>query len=212
MNYKIISSGSDGNFVVINEIIAIDCGLTYKKIKNYFNSIKIVLLTHIHRDHFNKSTIKLLAKNHPALRFGCCEWLVQELVECGVNKKNIDVFEIGKKYDYGIFQIIAIKLYHDIPQCGYRLFMNNKKLIYATDTRTLDGISAQDYDVYLVEGNYENEEELHERAYTPEYEIRVKNSHLSREYTTQWLLKNMSDKSVYEFMHKHKNRERKEEE
>lgn len=208
MNYEIVNSDSDGNFVVINDIIAIDCGLTYKKIKNYFNSVKIVLLTHIHRDHFNKSTIKLLTENHPALRFGCCEWLVQELLDCGVDKKNIDKFEIGKKYDYGTFQIIPIKLYHDVPQCGYRLFMNNKKLIYATDTRTLDGISAKDYDVYLVEGNYENEEELHERAYTPEYEIRVKNTHLSREYTTKWLLENMNDKSVYEFMHKHKNKER----
>lgn len=87
--------------------------------------------------------------------------------------------------------------------------MNNKRLIYATDTRTLEGISAKDYDVYLVEGNYENEEELHERAYTPEYEIRVKSTHLSREYTTKWLLKNMNDKSVYEFMHMHVERGKK---
>ena len=84
--------------------------------------------------------------------------------------------------------------------------MNEKKLIYATDTRTLDGIVAKDYDVYLIEGNYGNEEELHERAYNSEYESRVKNTHLSREYTTKWLLDNMADNSVYEFMHQHKER------
>lgn len=211
MNYKILNSGSDGNCTIVNNIIAIDMGVSYKRLASHVKNLQLVLLTHIHSDHFNKATIKRLAQNRPTLRFGCCKWLVQDLIDCGVNKKNIDVFEIGKKYDYGLFQIIAVKLYHDVPQCGYRLFMNGKKLIYATDTRTLDGIIAKDYDVYLVEGNYENEEELHERAYNIEYESRVKNTHLSRKYTTKWLLENMNDNSVYEFMHQHKNRERKEE-
>lgn len=204
MNYKIINSGSDGNAVIVNDVILIDCGVSYKKLKNYINNLKIVLLTHIHHDHFKKSTIRKLVSNRPTLRFGCCEWLIQDLIDCGVNKKNIDVYEIGTKYNYSMFSLIAIKLYHDVPQCGYRLFMNDKKLIYATDTKTLDGITAKDYDVYLIEGNYENEEELHSRAYTYDYESRVKNTHLSREYTTKWLLDNMNDNSVYEFMHVHK--------
>lgn len=143
-------------------------------------------------------------QNHPLIRFGCCEWLLQDLLECGIDKRNIDVYDIGKKYNYGIVSLIPIKLYHDVPQCGYRVFMDGMKLIYATDTRTLDGIVAKNYDVYLVEGNYENEEELHLRAETYEYESRVKNTHLSKEYTTNWLLENMGDNSVYEFMHQHK--------
>ena len=204
MNYKIINSGSDGNCTIINDVIAIDCGVSYKKLKDYINELKIVLLTHIHTDHFNKSTIKKLANNRPTLRFGCCEWLVNDLINCGVDKRNIDVYEIDQKYDYSLFSIIPIKLYHDVPQCGYRVFMNAKKLIYATDTKTLNGISAKDYDVYLVEGNYESEEELHNRAYTYDYELRVRNTHLSKEYTTNWLLENMNDNSVYEFMHQHK--------
>ena len=206
MNYKIINSGSDGNCTIVNNVIAIDCGVSYRKLKNYVNDLKIVLLTHIHTDHFNKSTIKKLANNRPTLRFGCCEWLVNDLINCGVDKRNIDVYEIGQKYDYSLFSIIPIILYHDVPQCGYRIFIDEKKLIYATDTKTLDGISAKDYDVYLVEGNYENNEELHNRAYTYDYELRVKNTHLSKEYTTNWLLENMNDNSVYEFMHMHKER------
>lgn len=206
MNYEIINSGSDGNCTIINGIIAIDMGVSCKKLASCIKDLKIILLTHIHGDHFNKTTISTLAKKRPTLRFGCCEWLVKELIECGVSNKNIDVYEIGKKYDYGIFSLIPVKLYHDVPNCGYRLFMNEKKLIYATDTRTLDGIVAKDYDVYLIEGNYGNEEELHERAYNSEYESRVKNTHLSREYTTKWLLDNMADNSVYEFMHQHKER------
>lgn len=206
MKYKIINSGSDGNAVVINETVLIDCGVSYKKLRECRDNLMIVLLTHIHKDHFNKGTIKKLANNRPTLRFGCCEWLVNELLECGVNKSNIDVFDIDKEYDYGLFKLIAIRLYHDVSQCGYKLFMNNKKLVYATDTKTLDGITAKNYDVYLIEGNYENEEELHNRAYTLDYESRVRDTHLSREYSTKWLLENMNDKSTYEFMHQHKER------
>ena len=204
MTYKIINSDSSGNATIINDVILIDCGVSYKSLKNYIENLKIVLLTHIHHDHFNKSTIKKIATNRPTLRFGCCAWLVQELVNCGVDKRNIDVYEFNRKYDYKLFSLMPVKLYHDVSQCGYRLFMNNKKLIYTTDTKTLDGITAKDYDVYLIEGNYENEEELHNRAYNYEYEFRVRNTHLSKEYATNWLLENMSDNSIYEFMHQHK--------
>ncbi len=207
MNYEIINSGSDGNCTIVNEIIAIDMGISFKKLGEHFRNLKLVLLTHCHQDHFNKRTISRLSKDRPTLRFGCCEWLVQDLIDCGVNKKQIDVFEIGKKYDYGTFFIISVQLYHDVPNCGYRLFMNNKRLIYAIDTRTLEGITAKDYDFYLIEGNYENEEELHERALNTFYESRVKRTHLSREYTTKWLLDNMNEKSQYVFMHEHKEKE-----
>ena len=204
MNYKIINSGSDGNCTIVNDIIAIDMGVSYKKLSPCVAKLKLVLLTHIHNDHFKKTTIKKIAKERPTLRFGCCEWLVQDLIDCGVDKRNIDVYETSIVYDYSMFSIVPVKLYHDVPNCGYRVFSEGKKLIYMTDTKTLDGISAKGYDVYLVEGNYENEEELHNRAVNLEYELRVKNTHLSKEYTTQWLLDNMNDNSVYEFMHQHK--------
>ena len=205
MTYKIINTGSDGNCTIANDIIAIDMGVSYKKLSPYVDKLELVLLTHIHGDHFNKATIRKLASNRPTLKFGCCEWLVQELIDCGVDKKNIHFYDIGTKYNYDRFSLIPIKLYHDVPQCGYRLFMNDEKLIYATDTYTLESIKALEYDVYLIEGNYENDEELHSRAYNDYYESRVKKTHLSKEYATNWLLENMGLNSVYEFMHKHKN-------
>lgn len=204
MTYKIINTGSDGNCTIVNDIIAIDIGVSYKKLSSYVDKLELVLLTHIHGDHFNKAAIRKLASNRPTLKFGCCEWLVQELVSCGVNKRNIHVYDIGKKYNYEKFSIVPIKLYHDVPQCGYRLFMNDEKLIYATDTYTLEGIKALEYDVYLIEGNYENDEELHSRAYNDYYESRVKRTHLSKEYATNWLLENMELNSVYCWMHEHK--------
>ena len=208
MTYKIINTGSDGNCTIVNDIIAIDMGVSYKRLSSYVDKLELVLLTHIHGDHFNKTTIRKLVSNRPTLKFGCCEWLVQDLINCGVSKNNIHVYDIDTKYNYGSFSLMPIKLYHDVPQCGYRLFMNNKKLIYATDTNTLEGIKALEYDVYLIEGNYESNEELHSRAYNDYYESRVKRTHLSKEYATNWLLENMGLNSVYEWMHEHKKRER----
>ena len=68
MNYNIISTGSQGNAVVVDEIILIDCGVSFKALKDVYKKLQIVLLTHIHADHFKRSTIKRLAKQRPTLR------------------------------------------------------------------------------------------------------------------------------------------------
>ena len=137
MNYKIISSCSTGNAVIIEDVILIDCGVSFKKLNNYYRNLKLVLLTHIHKDHFNKVTIKKLSEERPTLRFACCEWLLKPLLECGVSRKNIDVLKIGTKYDYKLFKVMPIKLYHDVPQCGYRLFFNNM-LLFKIGKRSID--------------------------------------------------------------------------
>ena len=206
MNFNILNSGSDGNGVIIEDIILIDFGVSFKKLEDYYKRLKIVLLTHIHGDHFNKKTISKLAIERPTLRFGCCEWLVKDLIECGVNKKNIDVYETGKTYSYKTFKVIPIKLYHDVPQCGYKLRLGVNKLIYATDTNKIEHIEAKNYDYYFIEGNYEDEEELHSRAVNDFYEDRVKKTHLSKVQATEWLMKNMGKNSKYIFMHEHKER------
>lgn len=48
MKYELIASGSDGNCLIIENKIAIDMGISYKKIRDYHKTIKLVLLTHIH--------------------------------------------------------------------------------------------------------------------------------------------------------------------
>ena len=90
MTYNIINSGSDGNCTIINDIIAIDLGVSYKKLAPYVKQLEIVFLTHEHGDHFNKKTIKRLAKERPMLRFGCCEWLLDKLLELEIDRKRID--------------------------------------------------------------------------------------------------------------------------
>lgn len=213
MNYNIISTGSQGNAVVVDDIILIDCGVSFKALKDVYKELQIVLLTHIHADHFKRSTIKRLAKERPALRFGCCEWLANELVEAGVSWRNIDVFEIGKVYDYEVFKVSPVKLYHNIPNCGYRIFSNGEKAIYATDTGHLQGITAKGYDLYMIEANY-TDDDLQERVNAKLeageycYELNVANRHLSHEQASEWLMDNIGEKSEYVFLHAHKDKSR----
>ena len=212
MNYNIISTGSQGNAVVLNDCILIDCGVSFKALKDVYKQLQIVLLTHEHTDHINKTTIKRLAKERPTLRFGCCEWLVSILVDCDVSERNIDVFEIGKVYDYGVFKVSPIKLYHNVKNCGYRLFFGTEKAMYATDTEHLEGITAKDYDLYMIEANYEDEElqeRINAKMETGEYcyELNVASRHLSHEQASDFLLENMKTDSEYVFLHQHKSKE-----
>lgn len=208
MNYKIISSCSTGNAVILRDIILVDCGVTFKRLEKYYKKLKLVLLTHIHSDHFKKETIRKLVQERPTLRFACCEWLLKSLLDCGVNRNNIDVLEISTRYDYKLFKIVPIKLYHDVPQCGYRVMFDDYKVIYMTDTKTVEGISAKNYDLYLIEANYD-EDEIQERIKQKQqecqyvYEFRAKDNHLSKQQASEFLLENMGKNSEYVFMHQH---------
>lgn len=212
MNYNIIATGSSGNAVVLNNNILIDCGVSLKTLSDVKKQLDIVLLTHIHSDHFNKTTIKNLAAERPTLRFACCEWLVSDLLECGVSARNIDVMKVGKLYDYGAFKLSPVKLYHDVSQCGWRVFIGSKKAIYMTDTYTVDGISAKEYDLYMIEANY-IEDEIQEKIRVKQetgqyiYEYRVLKTHLSKEQADEWLLENMSENSQYVYLHQHIDKE-----
>jgi len=148
---KVISSGSEGNAVIYNNAIMVDCGVSLKALQEVKRSLKIVLLTHKHGDHLKIRTLQRLQAERPALRIACGNFLLEEL-PC---IKNIDVLQVGKIYDYGAFKVSPIKLYHDVPNFGWRIFLpNGQKIFHATDTVHLEGISAKGYDLYAIEHNY----------------------------------------------------------
>ncbi len=212
IRYNIISTGSKGNAVIINDIVMIDCGVSFKALKDYYKALKLVLLTHIHSDHFNSTTIRRLAAERPMLRFGCGRWLVDSLVKCGVNKANIDILESRKMYVYGPVSVVPELLVHNVPNQGYKVHFGTKRMFYATDTNNLDGISAYDYDLLLIEANYtdaEIKERIAEKKLNDEYayEIAVTKNHLSKEKCDAWIAKNATDKTVYAYMHCHVDKE-----
>ncbi len=150
---NIISSGSRGNAVLYHNSILVDCGVSYAKLEPFVRQISIVLLTHSHGDHINIKTLQRLQYERPSVRIGCCGWLLPLL--SGLN--NIDLYEVGMVYNYGDFKVSPFKLYHDVPNCGYRIYKGEHRILHATDTAHLEGISAKGYDLYAIEANYDEE-------------------------------------------------------
>ena len=84
-------------------------------------------------------------------------------------------------------------------------------MIYITDSGEIPNyINAKNYDLYLIESNYKDEQELDEKI-QQDYDnglefshyIRVRDTHLSEEQAMQWLKENMGDNSQFEFIHMH---------
>lgn len=194
--YHLISSGSkSGNAVVYHKSILVDCGIPSARLKEHINDLQIVLLTHVHSDHFNIATLKWLQSNRPSLRIGCGEWMIPFLS----GMRNIDVYEIGKNYDYGSFSIVSVKLYHDVPNCGYRIFKGDYKIFHATDTAHLEGITASRYDLYAIEHNYDEDtvmQRISEKQERGEfaYEKEAIRSHLSEQYARDFIFRNKGEK------------------
>ena len=208
VKFAVVSTGSKGNAVVIENVILIDCGVAYKAIRHIVKGLKLVLLTHIHSDHFNPTTIRRLAAERPLLRFGCCRWLVPELIKCGVEAANIDIFESSVSYGYGICNVITFQLHHNVPNCGYKLHFPHGKVFYATDTNNLNGITARNYDLYLVEANYIDEEIQQRIAAKKEnneyaYEEQVLLNHLSKAKCDDFIYRNIGRDGEYVYLHGH---------
>lgn len=206
--YHIISTGSQGNAVVLNGCVLVDCGVTFKSIVPFIKSIQLILLTHIHTDHFNKTAIRLIAEERPTVRFGCCKWLVSPLIDCGVANHRIDVFDIDNEYNYGVCKVTPVPLVHNVPNCGYKIHFANGKVFYATDTNNLNGITAKNYDLYMVEANYDDNEIAERISKKKEqglfaYEMQVMKNHLSKSKCDDFIYKNIGPLGEYIYMHCH---------
>lgn len=131
---------------------------------------------------------------------------------CGVDRSKIDRLTRDSVYDYGLFQLQHFRLNHNVPNFGYKIYMNGEKIFYATDTGNLDGIEAKDFDMYFIEANYEDEE-IQKRIADKEakgeyaYERDVLKNHLSLAQCDDFLIRNMGRNSRYIYMHGHIDKE-----
>lgn len=211
MNYEVINTGSDGNCIVLNENIMLDCGIGYARIKKHLKNIKIVFISHVHADHLKQSTVKKIAFEYPNIKFIVGEQLVDTLLQCNVSKKNIFILKLNTWYDIGICKVKLDYLYHDVPNYALHIEIKDFKILYATDTGKIDHIIANNYDFAFIEANYETKEVLeeqiriaHEKGEYTHLE-RVKYTHLSQLDAINWLQKN--NITNYCFIHEHKEKE-----
>lgn len=214
-----VASSSHGNCYIYNNDLMVDCGVPFSKIKPYYKDIKLLLLSHIHSDHFNKATIKKLIELRPTLYVCCGEWLVQELKDLGIKKCKLLSLDMNASYDFGKYIITPFPAKHDVPNCGYKILIkrDNYQIFHATDINSLQGITAKNYDLYCLEANYDEEElktRLQEKEAAGEYayEHRVLQTHLSKEECNRFLIENMGDNSECVYLHQHIDKSKEEKE
>jgi len=160
MKINIIGTGSGGNAIMFAGSVLLDAGLPYKHIKDHVKKISVVLLTHIHGDHFNKTTIRKLHIENSRIKFLCGIFLKQELLDIGLPARSIVVVDCGEKYKIGDVIFSPINLHHDVPNVGYRIILGEYKHIHATDTFNMDGIKARNYDSATLECNHDKNHAL----------------------------------------------------
>ncbi|MCX86356.1 MBL fold metallo-hydrolase, partial [Listeria monocytogenes] len=124
IEWKIISSGSKGNCVIVNDVM-IDCGVPFKRIKEHLYDIDYLLLTHIHSDHINSSTLENIRKLFPKITI-------------------IGNYQIAQLYDIDIignsdfkitlpsFEVTPFECFHDVITQGYTWRVDGENIIYAT--------------------------------------------------------------------------------
>ena len=164
--FKVIQSNSKGNAVLYFDKVLVDIGVSYRKLAPYKDSIEIVLLTHKHKDHINLRTLQLLQEHNPKLKVAGGDFMVEELDKI----HNYTSLDLNRWYDFGGILVSPVNLYHDVPNYGYRIFKDKDKVFHATDTSTLDGISAKDYTIYAIEHNYCEERLKHILETSEEFE------------------------------------------
>lgn len=173
-NVNIVSTGSIGNMVIIDECIMIDIGLTYKKCSHLLEGIDKLLITHRHSDHLNVAAIRQIHKHKP--------WRLHNMLMTNqdvadkirdshnksfkfeVNSENIftsdsefDIIAGGRTYNIKTFP-----LDHDVENQGFVITNDlGETLIYATDTSTMKFAPRDKYDYIVVEGNYDEDKVIH---------------------------------------------------
>lgn len=205
----VLQSGSSGNCMILNGILALDMGIAYSKLYPYIKNLQLVWVGHGHGDHLKKSTIQRLALERPSLRFAGGSFLASDFIDSGVPSRRIDILDPNTRYDYGLFQIEPVPLHHDIENHGLKIFMGGKKAIYITDTGYVDDINAVGFDYFYVEANHtrsEIEARVAEKHVSGKfaYEYRAAQNHLSYERAMDWLAQNAGPNSRYVLLHQHK--------
>lgn len=149
MNYKVISTGSKGNCVIINDVM-VDCGVPFKEIKEELYTIKYLIITHVHSDHMNLKTLEQICGKFPRIKI-IGNYEVHNAWNCNFIA-NAD-FQIETE-DYIFY---PFECFHDVLVYGYTWNFKGQEIIYATDTSSLENAPKMKFDFFFIESNHDEE-------------------------------------------------------
>lgn len=173
MDIEIVATGSSGNFNVIDDVIAIDCGVKRDIVKPYMPKLEHVLISHQHGDHISLPVLRMFKREKPGLLSNVH---VNKSTREMVFKHDADIAErlCGwllahshrvLKTSKGDYHVRTFRLYHDVENQGFVITSpNGERLVHATDTCTMQSAPEEMYDYILVEGNWDESKLLESLA------------------------------------------------
>lgn len=160
----VLGSSSKGNCIYISDgdfKILLDCGLSLKNIKKQLHSngitlsdIDYVLITHEHRDHIGG--LKYLIQDYNT-KVIASRGTLQGV---DIPKENIVYIKDGQELILQNVTIKAKRVNHDAnePLCFAIENSLGEKLLYLTDCGMAKYMKFKDFDVYIIEANYSEEQ------------------------------------------------------
>lgn len=200
IDYKILKSGSSGNCVIIEDMM-FDCSIAFNKIKDQLYNIKYLFITHRHADHLKLNTYTKIREQYPRIKT-IANYDVAGLVP-------VD-FIVGDEtqYQFKDRMIKAFKCIHNVPTSGFVVEQNDKALIYATDTASLENAPKQKYDYLFIESNHDEKKIEEIRNQSAKYGYNAWGSamrHLSTKKSMEFYYLNRRNKeSLWVELHKSK--------
>jgi ribonuclease BN (tRNA processing enzyme) len=146
MKYEIISSGSKGNCVIINDVM-VDCGVPFSKIKNHLYDIRYLLLTHIHSDHIKPATLNNIKSLFPRIKI-IGNYEVHQVYGVGI------LANAGYEIVTDHYKFLPFECVHDVLTYGFTWTFEDIEIIYATDTSSMHNAPKGPYDYLFVESNH----------------------------------------------------------
>lgn len=117
---------------------------TPNRAEEILKDLKLLILTHEHKDHFEIETIQRLSKNET--KFLVPEFLVEKMLDAGVDEHNIIVAKACKTINIGPLEIYPFKSCHfranggnGVMEYGYHIKANGSPaMLFPTDIRDFD--------------------------------------------------------------------------
>lgn len=194
LNYKIISTGSKGNCVVIENIM-IDCATSWKNIKEELYDIDILLISHCHSDHYRENIYKRIRKEFPNII--CC------MNRGTVEFSNADYDELIRDYQpisAAGLTITPFPLLHTVENHGFVWDFNGNHIVYATDTSSMENCPVdRKFDYVFLEANHDKYKLQHAFRKSKEYGYNAygtSKSHLSKQDSLKFYLLNRASRDT----------------
>lgn len=163
LQYKVIASGSNGNSVLIGDVL-VDCGISFKKVKPYMKYVKYLIITHIHSDHLKLNTYNKIRQLYPHI---VCigNWEVAQNVVVDIISQN------GKPVEHKGRAFVGIEVPHDVTTYAYTWEIDGGRVLYCTDasdiTPVAEYLNGDKINYFFLESNHDEKkvELIREDAY-----------------------------------------------